>query len=276
MSNEIRLKFFLIKIFFLLEICSTAYAGQIIYVDDDANGLNNGTSWQNAYINLQDALSDANSAEKPVEIRVAQGIYKPDQGTGITPGDKEATFQLVNIISLKGGYGGVGEPDPDARNVELHKTILNGDLADNDTPIDNPELLNEEPPTRTDNSFYVVKVQKSNQSTEIDGFIISSGSYSGLYAASKTDIIVRDCLFTSNACPGITSFSSNSVIESCIFRSNKNILGVGGGIVIGGNSRIFKCTFEDNFAAWDGGGLYGGDSLWLEDCTFIRNVACGL
>ena len=71
----------------------------IIYVDDDANGLNNGSSWENAYNYLQDALADARSAEKPVEIRVAQGVYKPDQGIGITLGDRTSAFQLINGVT---------------------------------------------------------------------------------------------------------------------------------------------------------------------------------
>ena len=54
---------------FLLAIAACpAAVGKIIYVDDDAAGANNGTSWKNAYIYLQDSLADANSAEKPVEM----------------------------------------------------------------------------------------------------------------------------------------------------------------------------------------------------------------
>ena len=39
-------------------LCSLAYS-KVIYVDDDAAGANEGTSWENAYIYLQDALDDA-------------------------------------------------------------------------------------------------------------------------------------------------------------------------------------------------------------------------
>ncbi|MCX5638404.1 MAG: hypothetical protein NTX52_12040, partial [Planctomycetota bacterium] len=95
----------------LLGTACPALADKIIYVDDDANGLNNGTSWQNAYKFLQDALADANSAVKPVEIRVAEGIYKPDGGANQTPGDRKASFWLINGVTLKGGYAGFGEPD---------------------------------------------------------------------------------------------------------------------------------------------------------------------
>ncbi|UCG59011.1 MAG: hypothetical protein JSU70_05780, partial [Phycisphaerales bacterium] len=98
-------------------------SGETIYVDDDSTGANDGTSWTDAYVHLQDALAHANSSEKPVEIRVAQGIYTPDEGGGNTPGDREATFRLINDVTLAGGYAGNAEPDPNARNTELYETI---------------------------------------------------------------------------------------------------------------------------------------------------------
>ncbi|MHC4285818.1 MAG: PEP-CTERM sorting domain-containing protein [Planctomycetota bacterium] len=65
----------------------------IIYVDDNAAGANDGSTWTDAFNYLQDALTAAWSGD---EIRVAQGIYKPDQGAVVTTGDREATFQLIN------------------------------------------------------------------------------------------------------------------------------------------------------------------------------------
>ena len=57
----------LLLIFLLL--CSVTY-GKIIYVDDDAAGANDGTSWDNAYIYLQDALADARGTSRVRLIRL--------------------------------------------------------------------------------------------------------------------------------------------------------------------------------------------------------------
>jgi hypothetical protein len=125
-------------VLFVTQVC--CYGGPIIYVDDDANGINDGTSWENAYKFLQDGLADANSAEKPVEVRVAQGIYRPDRSSAEPngTGDREATFQLLNGMVIKGGYAGFGQTDPNARNIDLYETILSGDLDGNDIDVNDP------------------------------------------------------------------------------------------------------------------------------------------
>ena len=62
------------SVFIFLWVVLPAAAGRVIYVDVDATGANDGSSWADAYNYLQDALADANSSAKPLEIRVARGI----------------------------------------------------------------------------------------------------------------------------------------------------------------------------------------------------------
>ena len=54
------LKTWLVVSIVLLTIASAANA-KTIYVDADANGIDNGTTWANAYPYLQDALADADA-----------------------------------------------------------------------------------------------------------------------------------------------------------------------------------------------------------------------
>lgn len=66
-----------------------------IYVDANATGVNNGTSWANAYNDLQDSFADGEVGD---EILAAEGSYKPEQGIRITPddfnGDDRANFAI--------------------------------------------------------------------------------------------------------------------------------------------------------------------------------------
>jgi hypothetical protein len=106
----------------LMAFLSPASA-KVIYVDANAPGpIHDGSSWANAYKYLQDALTDAGSAAKPVEILVAQGIYKPDRNSANPSGtgDRYATFQLINSVTIKGGYAGFGEPEPNERDIETY------------------------------------------------------------------------------------------------------------------------------------------------------------
>ena len=70
----------------------------MIYVDKDATGSDNGTSWTNAYVDLQDALAAATNGD---EIWVAQGVYKPTTTT-----DRDIAFVIPDGVSLYGGFSG--------------------------------------------------------------------------------------------------------------------------------------------------------------------------
>jgi len=53
---------------------------EIIYVDNDATGMNDVSSWTDAHSFLQDALAGAVSGD---EIWIAEGTYYPDDGVGL-------------------------------------------------------------------------------------------------------------------------------------------------------------------------------------------------
>ena len=102
----------------------------VLYVDARGAG---GSDWTDVYTNLQDALDRAAQLadQGPVEIWVAAGVYKPDQGASVTAGERTASFNLINNVALYGGFGG-WETQRDQRDPATNETILSGDLARND------------------------------------------------------------------------------------------------------------------------------------------------
>jgi hypothetical protein len=263
---------------------------RIIYVDDDANGLNDGSSWANAYCFLQDALSDANSDPNVNEIRVAQGIYKPDANSADPngSGDRYATFELINGVSLIGGYAGLSEPDPNIRDIQLYESSLSGDLNGDDEPnfINNAE-----------NSYNVAHIIWTNGTTILDGFTIVSGDANnpGLFRTSRGgglcnegggDVTLKDCTFISNRSfrgGGVfIQYSTSSSIVNCVFANNSvqygaggSCDGKGGGIYLNEvkNILIDNCFFYRNRLIYAGGaaiGLYYS-SPTIINCRFVEN-----
>ncbi len=63
----------------LLLTASAAGGQTVLFVDDSAPRGGDGSSWDMACRFLQDGLAAAAGAMPPVEVRVAQGTYKPDR-----------------------------------------------------------------------------------------------------------------------------------------------------------------------------------------------------
>jgi len=289
-------------------LCTFTF-GKVIYVDDDAAGANDGSSWTDACACLQNALIFAQQGD---EIRVAQGIYKPDQQvlTGrdirvVESGDRTVAFQLIDGVDIKGGYAGSSGPDPNERDISLYETILSGDLNGDDNEVNDPcDLLTE--PTRAENSYSVVTGAVDN--SLLDGFTISGGNANGSLQTSPgakanpseygwgggihlipSSVTINNCTFKSNAASGggggiFCVLGNGPTLNNCIFarnsggsvvreNSNPYIYGGGGGMYSQGNRpTLTNCTFIANFAPTDGGGMYNIDcNATLINCIFTRN-----
>jgi probable HAF family extracellular repeat protein len=262
----------------------TPLVPKTIYVDPDAGGANNGSSWADAYNYIQDALMMVLDGD---EIRVAQGVYRPDQFvlSDRPCRGREETFQLKNGATLKGGYAGFGEPDPNARNVKRFETILSGDLNGDDGPGGT---------TVSDNSRHVVTGGGTDDTAIIDGVTITAGyadgidgdfpfvnNGAGMYNENGSPTLIN-CTFTQNIVvlydyeygglgAAIYNLHSHPVIKNCIFR--KNSTGGGHGVVYNESSSpmISDCVLRDN----DGGGIefqYETGAV-VSRCRFIGNVS---
>jgi len=293
---------------FLLTMTSTAFAAKVIYVDANATGANNGLSWTDACNFLQDALMISSAGD---EIRVAQGIYNPDQFVlSKRPNlGRAETFHLKNGLTIQGGYAGFSEPDPDARNIDAYETILSGDLAGNDVDVNDPcDLLHA--PSRAENSLHVATARDLDK-VVLDGLTITAGHADGSWAdysnasgaglyAGFSNVEVVNCTFRGNSASiyggGIHSYSTTLTVRGCTFIDNA--ADRGGGLSSEGNLELADSFFRRNHASlWGGamvtegmtaanvviagntateagGGIYNGWSdATLTNCTIISNVA---
>ncbi|PSR11421.1 MAG: hypothetical protein DA408_07595 [Bacteroidetes bacterium] len=226
-------------------------AQEVIYVNQQASGANTGQSWADAYTQLQDALTHAETGST---IWVAQGTYAPASPGG----DRGATFLIDKNLVLLGGFAGSGD-DPDENNPKSYKTVLSGDLNGDDV-VDDFGM------NRSDNARTILTVEEMVTGvTLIDGFIIEGGQADG------------DSHSLSPARNGGGLHSSGTpTIAHCVFRHNYAAFR-GGGVYInyGGDQllAISSCRFLGNLSARGGGLQVDHASCQLTHCSFQSNTA---
>jgi len=248
-------------------------AAGTIFVDDGAVGAANGTSWNDAFPLLQDALVAAQSGD---DVWVAEGTYLPDLGGGQTPGDRAATFSLKSGVQLFGGFLG-SEATLSQRAGLFETTVLHGDLNGDD-------------PVISDNSVHVVTADQVDNTATIDGFKITAGNATiafsddgaGMYVTNGSPL-VRDCIFQGNRSSddgaAVTSLNNSlPVFVRCSFIAN--VCGdVGGAFWTHAQSlpSFFNCAFIGNRAGDLGGALYQfqntNQPLPVIGCLFSGNFA---
>lgn len=240
-----------------------------IFVNDDAEGLGDGSSWENAYTKLSDALENAASGSN---IWVAAGTYKPTTGT-----DRSETFIMKEGVNIYGGFIGT-ETDLDSRNYETNITILSGDIGfEGDI---------------SDNSYHVLF---GTSNAMLDGFVIQYGYADGDFYHSRGAGI----LCYNGASPAIVNctFQYNSAIEGGAVASYSNAAPtisncsfVGNSAEIGGallfrtgpdskesGAKIINSSLSNNTAEDRGGAVYVDYGAWptFENCQMSGNESYG-
>ncbi len=275
---------------FVCLITTLVTAQTRIYVDADATGANDGSSWTDAFEDLQDALAAASTGDS---LWIAAGSYFPTQGS-----NRDSSFEIVSGIALYGGFNGT-ENSLDARNITTNQTILSGDLNEDD----GSNFAN-----TADNSYSVVYGDMLSSSTRLDGLYIEGGnaddntsgtdqsrrrSGGGFYndgEAGSSLPSITNCIFRSNQAQAFGaaiynngSFGGNTDIEITHTQFIDNHCVISGGALhndgrMSGQSNpyLYKCIFENNFADNSGGAIYnmgqGGDSSpEIVSCVFSSN-----
>lgn len=245
---------------FCLALLASAARGQpVLFVDADAPAGGDGSTWEAAFCDLQDALAAAaGSGGLVTQVWVAAGTYRPDRGTH----DRNLSFPLVSGVALYGGFAG-DETNVDARDPATHVTVLSGDLLANDGP--NFTNVN-------DNSYHVVTAADVDGATALDGFQLQGGNASDLGGINSVG-------------GGLAALGGSPLIRACRFVRNRASFG-GGLYAHGGQPLLAECVFEGNAAVFSAGGVFnheGNEAVFVR-CRFVANaagmqagaLACGL
>ncbi len=163
----------------------------VIYVngmlDPNSGGTyNTGTSWENAYTDLQSALRRAGVCG--AEIWVAMDTYSPG-------GEPTDSFVIPDTVEVYGGFIG-DETSREQRDFVGHKTYLTGFIDG----IDDNE-----------------KIVTMGDDTMLDGFIVQNG-YDGVYSdENNNSFTIANCIITDNMNYGIDCQNGNVVIDRCVY-----------------------------------------------------------
>jgi len=226
----------LLRSLFLYSLLSLPLVAKTIFVTE--NGAGDGTSWDQAYGDLQNALNEASAGDR---IWISAGTYLPGAV-------RTSTFQLKDQVEIFGGFSGI-ETELSARNIKSNPTVLSGDIG---TVAD-----------QSDNCYHVVTYsgQSSNSTTILDGFIITGGM-----ANEPEGLHDRGAGILSNSDGAIT-------LKNLTVESNSAIMG-GGAFFSDTNVTSVDCSFSNN-SATNGGAIYAehdGTALTITRCTFNANT----
>jgi hypothetical protein len=217
-----------------------------VYVDTNATGANNGTSWIDAYNDLQDAIADAAGTPGADNIYVAEGTYVPSTTT-----DRTISFEIPGNTTIYGGFSpSNGAIDLGTRDFASYPTILSGDLG--------------VPGDINDNTNTVVLITSNTAPILLDGFTIRDGNencFCGFDAAG---------IFIHNLAGGVNLTVNNSFI------SNNNSLGAHAAIGANGPNHILTVnnSFITNNTSSSGSVVYAGtmNLVNISNTTIANNV----
>ncbi|MDR6969009.1 hypothetical protein J2X31_003035 [Flavobacterium arsenatis] len=231
---------------------------QIVYVDADATGNNNGSSWENAYTDLQSGINAACVSD---EVWVAEGEYQ----TALNQ-----FFRMKEGVKIYGGFAGT-ETTLEARNWKSNVTVLKGNnnsVIRNEftvsSPMTNASMLN----------GFTIKDGLANQSSDPENVLDAGGGIFNFYASPQLINLIITNNVADDRGGGIYNRVSNPVIVNSLI--SKNTANRSGGALYNFSSspKIINTTIANNTADRVGGirNNYAQSAVVLQNSIVYGNT----
>ncbi|MCS6819646.1 MAG: hypothetical protein NZ522_06800, partial [Chitinophagales bacterium] len=214
--------------------CAFMFA-QTIYVNPQATGSNDGTSWANAYTDLQVAINNAPSG---ASLWLRSGTYYPIRdttGSGNANPRNNMFYILDKTLYIYGGFIG-NETILQQRKPDLNPTIISGENGT--TPNDSSDNIR---------VLFFIK-NNTNTSVTFDGLRFTK--------AYNTDGNSLIGLPYQGAITVTSSGNGGIMLLNCKLYGNIGRLRGGALSAEGGSIGINTCEFYNNYAEENGGAVY--------------------
>ena len=273
-----------------MAMAQTTFSGPIRYVTTSGNYANDGTSWEQAKNNLQDAIESLhdymtrNGIAKG-RVYVAAGTYRPTTSTPGGDGVLYTSFLIYEGITVYGGFNAANPEDTPEERIVMdadgttekkmseatglkwrlkNNTILSGNhSSSNADPMKWNSAKNEYDESFTGNSYHVV------------WFATNTSTYS-----AGLDTINRAVgLANKAAIDGFTiqeGNASNRTVPEETDGRHAYHNSYGGGVYMVANSEVRNCIIRQNASALRGGGVYMDGGGLLEQCYVAQNQSDGV
>lgn len=245
---------------------------RVVYVKSGATGSNDGTSWNNAFTDLQEAINQVYGLDS-LSIWVAAGTYFGD--TTKTTAFKVSKSKIINIF---GGFAG-DEPanyDLSMRDFETNATVLDG--------LHNRQVLyvssyNPDYPMVFDGFTLQNGVADQGGGAEMYGKVTlsnciiqyntSNNSGGGVYCYDANEILnCKICYNHGRYGGGISSYLTD--VSNCVICNN--LSSYDGGGFSSSHDKVSNCLINNNTSGQSGGGIVSRESEII-NTTIVRNTA---
>ncbi len=245
-------------------------SGDIIYVKSGLEG--DGTSWETAFGDIQQAIFAASADGKKHQIWVATGTYYGDTTLS-------TVVNLASGISLYGGFAGK-EKSLAARDTANNPTILDGKnarrvitqnygFADSMAVVVDGFTIQNGYMANGGGAYLSTNTTLSNCIVKLNK---ASDNGSAIYATNAT---IKNCQILGNTYANSLQYTvrlNNCKMDSCVLKDNRS--GYYAAICAENKSKVTNCLFEGNNSYYNYRGSYFNASE-VSNCKFVNTKGSG-